>query len=442
MRNVLAVVLMLWSMVISAQEPASEEIAVTLWFRLSEAQIDKTYRDNGKALEELDHLFGTYADRIDSVHIHATSSPDGHQTYNRVLSRRRGETVRTFILSKYAFIPQQKVKLHTTDENTEGLWTAVMADEQVPYRTELLRILQLPISADRKEARIRALGGGAAFNYLKTHHLDDLRTTVVFVAYLRPEPKPVQPVTPVPVVAQAPEVVQIPPTEVLTKEEPTVVEPDRLPRRAVLAVKTNLLLDAAVVPQYGFCPIWNVALEYYPLRGHYTAGASFDFPWWQGNTTNHKYFQIRNYQLEGRRYFRESGEYTGWYASAYAHVGLFAIGFAADKGWVGESVGAGLGAGYVLPLSRNGRWKLEFNLQVGYIRSKYDTYTYGCDVESTDKYYYDYDGNPSLFSKRQHRHNWLGPTRIGITLSYDLLYRPVRKAKGLSLRAWEKGGTR
>jgi len=41
-----------------------------------------------------------------------------------------------------------------------------------------------------------------------------------------------------------------------------------------------------------------------------------------------------------------------------------------------------------------------------------------------------------LFKKRQYRWNWIGPTRIGITLSYDLLYRRIQK-NGVSLKAYE-----
>lgn len=67
------------------------------------------------------------------------------------------------------------------------------------------------------------------------------------------------------------------------------------PRREVLSVKTNLLFDFAYMPGYDrFCPIPNVAIEFYPLHGHFTYGLSFDGPWWQ-HYDAHKYFQVRNY---------------------------------------------------------------------------------------------------------------------------------------------------
>ncbi len=209
-----------------------------------------------------------------------------------------------------------------------------------------------------------------------------------------------------------------------------------LPRRELLSVKTNLLLDLAYMPGYNrFCPIPNVAIEYYPFRGHFTLGASFDCPWWQ-NYAAHKYFQVRNYQIETRYYFK-SGDvdrvgygngpaFRGWYLQAYGHMGLYNICFDADRGWEGEGWGAGLGTGYVMPISKSGRWRLEFGLQVGYFQTRYDPYQWLCPVDGPaggDKYYYKWTGAPEDFKTRQHRFTWIGPTRVGITLSYDLLYR-------------------
>ena len=231
---------------------------------------------------------------------------------------------------------------------------------------------------------------------------------------------------------------------------PTIDFTDRLPRREVLSVKTNLLLDAAYMP-FGydkFCPIPNVAIEYYPLRGHFTFGASFDCPWWQ-NYKDHKYFQVRNYQVEARYYFRDGSvdkvghgngaAYRGWYLQAYAHTGLFGICFDEKRGWEGEGFGGGLGVGYVLPLTKKGHWRLEFGLQAGVFWTKYDPYQYESVLypdRHDNLYYYKWNNFGNYFSRRKHNLTWIGPTRVGITLSYDLLYRP-RKKKGVSFKSWE-----
>ena len=258
---------------------------------------------------------------------------------------------------------------------------------------------------------------------------------------------------------------------------PVVWEPQtetvRLPRREYLSVKTNLLFDVAYMPGYNrWCPIPNIAVEYYPLRGHFTFGGSVDFPWWQ-HYPKHKFFQVRNYQFESRYYFKANGAngahgpneayepnganephkphkpyapqtsagpaFRGLYLQAYVHTALFGICFDADRGWEGEGFGGGVGIGYVLPLSRRGHWRLEFGAQFGIFVCRYDPYQYESPVDDNlhdNLYYYKYYGEPKWFKTRQHQTTWFGPTRIGITLSYDLFYRRIQK-KGISMKPWE-----
>lgn len=207
-------------------------------------------------------------------------------------------------------------------------------------------------------------------------------------------------------------------------------------RRELMSVKTNLLFDLAYMPGYNrFCPIPNVAIEYYPLHGHFTYGASFDTPWWK-HYSKHKYFQLRNYQVHTRYYLRrgdieerkpgKGAAFKGFFFSAYAHAYLYNICFSEKRGWEGEGWGAGIGAGYVMPIDRKEHWRLEFGLQLGYLNTLYDPYQWRCPVDpgtDIDRYYYKWYGNAKDFKKRQHSYSWIGPTRVEITLSYDLIYR-------------------
>lgn len=220
-------------------------------------------------------------------------------------------------------------------------------------------------------------------------------------------------------------------TEKIEKEE---TEGDD--RRELMSVKTNLLFDLAYMPGYNrFCPIPNVAIEFYPLRGHFTYGASFDGPWWK-HYSKHKYFQLRNYQVHTRYYLRrgdieerkpgEGAAFKGFFFSAYAHAYLYNICFSEKRGWEGEGWGAGMGVGYVMPIDRKEHWRLEFGLQAGFLNTRYDPYQWRCPVDpdtDANRYYYKWYGNAKDFKKRQHSYSWIGPTRVEITLSYDLIYR-------------------
>lgn len=226
-------------------------------------------------------------------------------------------------------------------------------------------------------------------------------------------------------------------------------------RIPLLNVRTNLAYDIFYMPDFGWAPMWNVGLEYYPRRGHFTYSAWFMEPYYQ-RWSQHKFFQIRNYELETRFYFRgtDRADYHGFYLSAAIDANKFGIGLGPKKGWEGEGFGAQLNLGYVLPLARYNQWKLQFAIGGGFYQAKYDPYVYGVPEyfgphESDDKYYYDTNLYGDEFKKRQHRYRWLGPTQVAINLSYDLLWRKGTdrdktrgggKTHGASFRPWEKKG--
>ena len=201
-------------------------------------------------------------------------------------------------------------------------------------------------------------------------------------------------------------------------------EKEKHPRRHLIAVRTNLLHDFFYMPQFGWAMSPNVQLEYYPLDGHYTYNAAFT---WSNHRhwEDQQFFQVRDLQLELRRYFVGEGKFIGPYLGAYLEGNVYGIGLSKTKGWQGEGWGGGLDAGWVVKLNKKGNFRMEFNVSVGYLGSKYDPYVYGNPVskEENGKYYYDYLGSAKLFKKRNHMFTWFGPTNLGISLTYDIIYR-------------------
>lgn len=194
-----------------------------------------------------------------------------------------------------------------------------------------------------------------------------------------------------------------------------------------LSLKSNILQDAAYVPQYGFCPFWNVGLEYFPLQGHWSLGASLDIPWWE-KKEQHKFFQARNWELMVRRYFFcNAGEYRRMYVHAYANMCVFCIGFDPDKAWQGEGAGAGLGIGYAWNVTK--RWRIEAGVQLGVLFTQYDPFTYGDPIDHIDNgyYYYDWDGHSDGFRERSYRYTWMGPTGASISIAYNLFISQRQK---------------
>ena len=443
-----------------AVEPLSDEEfldkAGLLVFRIN--QYDAFTNDSLLTLLEREVLPLVNRDSLRLVRmvLRSAASPDGPYRNNVKLGHRRAQMVYDFLKERLA-VPFDETVLSADVVSEDYRLLLVMMRRAGDRDADLVQQLcdrHLPNNEyTLLKNELQAIKGGSLWQRLLKAYFPQLRAARMML-YFEKKSAPRQDSQETYETSSVQETNQtdqtyVPDVPDTAKEEPTVPVMVRVPRRELLAIKTNLLFDFAYMPGYNrWCPIPNVALEFYPLRGHFTVGASFDCPWWQDYDA-HKYFQIRNYQVEGRYYFRsgsisknppgEGPAFRGLYLSAYAHLGLFGICFDEDSGWEGEGVGGGLGFGYVQRLGKKGHWRLEFGAQVGFLRCKYDPYQYENPVNPAlhdNLYYYKWTGKPELFRERQYRFTWIGPTRVGITLSYDLLYRRQAK-KGFSFKNHE-----
>lgn len=407
-----------------------DSVSVKFLFRRSSTFFDIDYMDNRQQYHKLKEYLGSFQSNyaINDVHIEGSASPEGTYAGNKLLAEKRAAALKLILEANYPDFFNESVKWVVTqkDEDWDEVLKRVEASDMKDRDTIIYIIKNVPEKTLNKygktvytrKNRLKALYGGRTWKELDTKIYPYVRGAdmkLIVNIIIKPEP------------------VVVEPEPVVAEPEPAV-EPEPVKEyyewgQPLLAVKTNLLLYGFYLPQYGFAPIPNIAIEYYPRHGHWTAGASLDMPWWQNYYPKHKFFQARNWQLEARRYFRGDADFTGWYAQAYIHTGVYGIGFSKSKGWEGEEVGGGLGCGYVMPISKDKHWKLEFNLQVGYMTTKYDPYVYGHPTDGAEDglYYYDWQMKPNLFKERQYRFNWFGPTRIGVTISYDLIRYPKQR---------------
>lgn len=381
--------------------------------------------------------------RLKKLMFRGAASPEGPLRWNRTLGNNRMNALYRFVrqhISTASADTLSQRDVDVEDYRTLCIMMRQAGDRDYGLVQALCDVYLAKDDLPTLKRRLMQVHQGRLWRRLLRTYYPKLRSARFVMILERPEPSmPLQYIEASGLPYVLPSLPSVRPIPV-----PTLVH-----RRELLSVKTNVLLDLAYMPGYNrWCPIPNVAIEYYPLHGHFTFGASFDCPWWQ-DYEDHKYFQVRNYQLESRYYFRsgdirrnvpgQGAAFRGFYVQAYAHVALYGIMFDADNGWMGEGLGGGVGAGYVLPLSRDGHWRLEFQAQAGYFITGYDPFQYENPVNPNYRdhlYYYKWTKKPALFKKRQYRFSWLGPTRVGITLSYDLLYRRVAK-KGVSFRNWE-----
>ncbi|MDE6040577.1 MAG: DUF3575 domain-containing protein, partial [Muribaculaceae bacterium] len=185
-------------------------------------------------------------------------------------------------------------------------------------------------------------------------------------------------------------------------ENVVIPEPDEPACRPLyLALKTNLLYDAAALPSIGF--------EAYVGKNWSVVG-NWTYGWWDKDNV-HRYWRAYGGDLAVRRWFgRKAAEkpLTGHHLGVYAGVVTYDFEF----GGVGHMGGlpgrnlwdrcnymAGIEYGYSLPVGR--RLNIDFTLGLGYLGGKVIRY-----VPS---------GNFYLWQKTSH-FNWLGPTKVEISL--------------------------
>ena len=182
-----------------------------------------------------------------------------------------------------------------------------------------------------------------------------------------------------------------------------------------MALKTNMLYDALLVP--------NVGAEFY-VGGGWTVGGGWMYAWWKKGDA-HRYWRIYGGELAVRRYFgRRAAEkpLTGHHAGVYGQMLTYDF-QNGGRGYMGGVPGgtlfekanyaAGLEYGYSLPVGR--RLNIDFTIGVGYMWGRYMEYRRidDCDVWQSTR-----------------RRRWFGPTKAEISLVWLLGRDNYNKGKG------------
>lgn len=420
-------------------KPESDSIYVStiyteIHFKLNKADLDIEYMDNGLSLLHLDRVIDSLGlDNISAIEIISQSSPEGSLERNTWLTEHRSKVMIEYMHRVFPEL-KDKISMNKVTESWENLAQYVYQDPNLEEETKqkILDIIDSDeLSVATKKSRLKnTLGSnpktGNVYAYLTKYYYPVIRNSGIYILHmLEPEPEfqkdPERPyVEEQPV---NPQDISYQPIEILP-EQP-------LRKRPVLAVKTNLPYYAFYKEDLGWAPIYNIELEWYPSElGRWTWLAEWEFPW-HSVKEKHQYFQIQNWQLEGRRYFKKASHHSGHYLSGYVGINYYDICFdrQSGHGYQGEGLGGGLGYGYVLPLGKNPntKWKLEFFVKGGFYMTFYDPYDAGSPFAG--KYYYDWLDAPSLFRKRNKIFRWLGPTGVGISISYDLISKKIKEEK-------------
>lgn len=354
--------------------------------------------------------------KLIGIDLRGAASPEGPIDNNRRLSLGRSQALIDFLKEHLDSAQVSDIQtINVTEDYERLLW--FMEQNNDPAVSVVRDILERNGVGNGHEKAIktdlRKIEGGNLWYRLLREYYPELRAARVMLIFQQ---------LPEPVLTFKPVATDIPRLSLPVTDVPEIIERPKRHRRHMLALSTNLLYDAFYMPNYGFAPLLNAQLEYFPPRGRYTFLIGFTGPYYHRWNVN-KFFQIRDYHLEVRRYFKPGDRHLGGYLAAYANVNKYGIGLSATKGWQGEGFGGAIKAGYVLPLGKK-RWRLDLHAALGAYVTHYDPYIYGNPItkEINGQYYYDYTGKRQDFIRRNHRFMWFGPTEIGVSIAFDILY--------------------
>ena len=311
---------------------AQELDSVRIYYRQGHREVDVLFRDNRAELERFIRILREEygANRLEGVVVRSWSSPEGVNHLNEVLSDRRADSLKTYLV-RHAEIPDNLVCIHGEGIAWDMLRRMVAASDML-YKKEVLHILDhTPVwvfdkagrVVDGRKKQLMDLRGGMPYTYMLENFFPDLRSSLSVVCYRKPEP-PVKVIPQKESEVKEPEPVLQPDSVAETTSEPATVRQEATvqPQRAMvqrLAIKTNLLYDAILMP--------SLEVEY-RIADRWTVNLEGEMAWWK-NDGKHRYYQVATISPEGRWWFGQKqgspwhGHYLGvfggftWYDLEY-----------------------------------------------------------------------------------------------------------------------------
>lgn len=377
--------------------------------------------------------------QIEKLFIRGAASPEGPYANNRRLGSGRAKKLFDYLEKKLSTpdSPAPRMESQTIIEDYRYLVQLMEAAGDAEADTVRSLMEACEWNEPRCKIALRGLNGGKTWNRLLAEYFPRLRSARV-VIWVKRYTLPNETAIEIPNTG-----VDVAPVSAFDKAQNAR---DSLPmrdyiyhRRHVMAIRTNLVRDLFYMPKFGWAPTLDVQLEFFPLKGNYTANMGFSWSNWR-KWDKQKFFQIRDFQISARRYFREQAQFDGWFVGLYLQGLVYGVGLNAKEGWQGEGWGIGFDGGYVLNLTKNGHLRMEFGLSIGYLGSLYDEYVYGNPVSNDvdGLYYYNFIGAAEDFHRRNTLLTWFGPTNLSISLAYDIAYYSRKRVLGKGKFDWNR----
>ena len=400
---ILSIILLGGYLLSAAQETYTR---IDIGFRVGKTNIETSFCDNAenlaKILKSIQEAQNDSSLEIVNIAFRSTASPEGSFGRNKVIAQGRLEAIEKYIRDRVE-IPDSLITKREGVIAWEELAGYVEKDTKLRHKDEALHILtEVPEYTygengqllDSRKKHLMDMQYGRTWHYLAKHYFAKIRRACTIILTTKKVEKPVVVEEVVEEVEEIDTVVPVEPdTVAVVAPAPVEPEPTDSLSPFYMAVKTNMLYDAGIVP--------NIGVEFY-LGKEWSIAANWMYAWWK---TDKRHWWWRTYggDFAVRKWLGKAAKekpLTGHHLGVYGQMITYDFevgqkGYLADK-W---SYGAGIEYGFALPIAK--RLNIDFTLGLGYLGGKYKEYI------PIDNCY--------VWQATKNRH-WFGPTKLEISL--------------------------
>lgn len=324
--------------------------------------------------------------KLHYVWIGGSASPEGPEDHNVWLGKTRAKRLYDY-LKLHTSLPDSLIRIDNLMED----WRTplrLIANDDFKNKEKVLEIWATEPNNALRKKKIMAIDKGVTWEYLIDKPFRPARNARMVIVCSADE------IVILPLLEEKGPEITLPPIEPSTLFIPPL--PLIRHRGQFVALKTNLAALGLLVA--------NIGAEF-----SFGNGFSLDLPFYYSPYDITSTFRVRilGTQPEFRYWFRHEWPGEGHFVGLNGSVAGFDISFPGNKLRFQDPEralwGVGLSYGYALNFGKHKKWGLEFNLGVGYMNYKYDTFL--------NQY------NGRLLRTSTTQHYW-GITRVGINLTY------------------------
>lgn len=418
--------------------------SINVYFRAGYRIFEPSLRNNRAVMDSFVNVIkkAHKEDNIERIVVSGYASPDGTSTVNDRLATLRCHAIADY-LSQHTGVTRESIRTVPGGVAWDELRRLVEANPEVPSREKVLDILnntpiwifdrQNKIIGGRK-AQLMSLDRGDTYRWMLKHLFPELRNAIALAVFFKGVKPETEEHSVVETVIQTETAIQTDATDNATNEDANELlikhadncetgssndttgadETDYASvfplvstthRPFYMTVKTNMLYDAALVP--------NLGAEFY-IGKNISVYGEWMYAWWD-NDSRHHYWRIYGGDIGMRWWFGRKAHakpLTGHHLGIYA--GMLTFDFEiGDTGYMGGKPGgtlwdrwllnAGLEYGYSLSVAK--RLNIDFSIGFGYVGGNYIKY-------------FPFDNE--YYSDKEYKVSFFGPTKAEISLVWLL----------------------